>query len=291
MKINKPGFIITCLLTLFLFLMFNGKSFGWGFFVHKWISRMAIRSLPDEIRPFFEQYKIYLSEHSIDPDLWRNSDPDEGVRHFIDISMYGEYPFKELPRTFEDAKTKFGENTVMERGIAPWWGVQRFNQLVESMKQGNPDSIIADAAALGHYISDLYMPLHTVENYDGQLTGNDGIHARFEAWMMTEYAYDFDATVKKAEAIADPLSVIFQVVLDSYLLSDEIIQADSQAKKPDKVYIDREDYDKDYLTTLYNKVGDLATTQMSLAASTTSSFWYSAWIKAGKPELSAKNTQ
>ncbi|MFQ5751684.1 MAG: zinc dependent phospholipase C family protein [bacterium] len=290
MKRTKRSLSFACLFQILVICFITGTSYGWGFFAHKWINRMAVRALPDEMRPFFEQHKMYLSEHSIDPDLWRKHDPEEAVRHYIDIDIYGNYPFKELPRSFEEAKRKFGEEALKERGIAPWWVMRRFNQLITAMQQGNPDSISAQAAALGHYVADLYMPLHTVENYDGQLSGNDGIHVRFERWMVEEFAGDIKVTVKKAESIQDPLSFIFDVVLKSYLLSDEIMKADSQAKKPDKDYKTHEDYDQEYFRALFKKVGNLAEQQMSLAASAIGSFWYTAWVEAGKPELLLKNT-
>jgi len=268
-----------------LILLTHGDGFGWGFLAHKMINRKAAEALPEELRPFFEKRKEYLAEHSIDPDLWRNKDSAEDVRHYIDIDLYGNYPFKELPYSFEAAKQKFGEKTLYSRGIGPWWVVKRYNQLVASVKQEDPKAILLDAAVLGHYISDLYMPLHTTENYDGQLTGNKGIHSRFEALMIEKYAHNVELKVHDAKVIDTPLSFIFEVVLNSYQFVDDILTADTQSKKLHKTYKDRDDYDKEYLASLYNKVGCLAEKQMSAAASAVGSFWYTAWKEAGKPQL------
>lgn len=283
-KFNKSPIPLFLHLVLFLFLV-HGDCFAWGFLAHKMINRKAVEALPEELRPFFEQHIKYIIEHSIDPDLWRNKNPDESVRHYIDIDMYGSYPFKELPHSFEAAKQKFGEETLYNRGIAPWWVIHCFNQLVTSMKQGDPRTIIANAAVLGHYVADLFMPLHTIENYDGQLTDNQGIHSRFESWMIEEYASYIKLKVHEATPIDDPLSFIFEVILKSYQFANDILAADTRSKNSHKSYKERDDYDKEYLSSLFNLVGNLAESRMSEAASAISSFWYTAWIKARKPQL------
>ena len=43
------------------------------------------------------------------------------------------------------------------------------------------------SASLAHYVSDAHVPFHAVVNYDGQLTGQHGIHARFESALFERY--------------------------------------------------------------------------------------------------------
>lgn len=281
---HKRTTLILVMLGAGLFL-FQAASYGWGFLAHKMINRQAVEALPAEMRPFFENHKEYLAEHAIDPDLWRKDDPNEGVRHYIDIDMYGPYPFLELPRFYDVAIQKFSSDTVNSRGIAPWWIENQFNRLVRLMQQNATDSLLIVAAAVGHYVSDLHVPLHTIENYDGQLTGNKGIHFRFEAWMIEEFADKIKWNVKQVVYIDDPRAYMFDVVFNSYLFADGILQADNQSKKPGKRYENKEDYDNEYISALHQRVGPLAEQQMSGAATAVASLWYSAWIKAGKPTL------
>ncbi|RMF65982.1 MAG: S1/P1 Nuclease, partial [Calditrichaeota bacterium] len=213
---RAKGSILVVLLLLGCLLV--SESYGWGFFAHKWIGRTAVDAVPAQARPFFQQHREYLSEHAIDPDLWRKHDPDEGVRHYIDIDLYGPYPFDALPRDLAKARQKFGADTVNERGIGPWWVVKTYNDLVRLMRKRDVDSTLVKAAALCHYVSDLCVPLHTTENYDGQLTGNKGIHRRFEATMIEMYADSLKLTVRPAQRIKDPLAFIFDLVLRSYSL-------------------------------------------------------------------------
>lgn len=283
---KRDSFSIHFLLFVFFICIFvYGEIFAWGFQAHKLITKTAVQTLPVELRSFFLEHEAYLAEHSVDPDLWRKDDKDEAIRHYIDIDLYGNYPFKELPRSFEEAKQKFGEDTVLKRGIIPWWIVVRFDRLVSSMQSGDREAILEDAAALCHYVSDIHVPLHTIENYDGQLTGNDGIHSRFEDTMIEAHADSFKIETGQAHFIEEPLTFTFDIILDSYLLAERILRADTEAKQPGKEYHESEDYDEAYFNSLFEKLGPIAQAQMSNAAVNVGSFWYTAWVKAGKPSL------
>src|SRR5690606_38576 len=77
---------------------------AWGFEVHRYITARAIALLPAELRPFFDRYAEQIVEHSIDPDLWRTAGWEaEPPRHFVDMDAYGPYPFREMPRDFDEA--------------------------------------------------------------------------------------------------------------------------------------------------------------------------------------------
>jgi len=283
---NKFG---RCSILLFFFigipLVFHASVYGWGFFAHKWIMQLAVDALPLEMRPFFQDHKDFLAEHSIDPDLWREIDPDEFVKHYIDIDLYGSYPFNELPRSFSEAIKVFSEDSVKSRGIAPWIVIERFEALVAAMKKNKKYAILANAAALGHYLSDLHVPLHTVENYDGQLTGNDGIHARFERSMIEKHSDKIEPKVQEARMIQEPLSFVFQVVLDSYLLVEKILNADTHSKKAGSENVSHDSYDDEYYSSLFAHSKLIAEKRIAASAHALASFWYTAWIKAGKPVL------
>jgi hypothetical protein len=42
------------------------------------------------------------------------------------------------------------------------------------------------AGTMGHYVGDLAQPLHTTENYDGQMTEQKGVHGFFEGALVDE---------------------------------------------------------------------------------------------------------
>ena len=269
---------LTCLY-IALFTCECPEAFSWGFQAHERMTDAACDALPEEVRGFFSAHRKKLAYHSNDPDRWKNDDPSERPRHYIDIDMYGQYPFEELPRKYNDAIEKFGAETVTERGLAPWRIEEYSDKLSETMKSGNHEKIVQVAAALAHYVEDIHMPLHVVENYDGQLTNQKGVHGRFEIDMVNRYASEIKLEPEKAGEIEDPLKHAFAIILDSYVYADNLLHSDLRAKSGEA------DYGEGYLEKLFRFGGWISEKRMSDAATATASYWYTAWLRAGKPEL------
>ena len=211
--------------------------------------------------------------------VYKTGDPAEGPRHFLDIDIYGPYPFVELPHDYDDAVAKFGVETVTKRGLATWRIADYTRLLSEAMKSGDAQKIVQTAGALAHYVEDIHMPLHVVKNYNGQLTNQHGVHQRFEDDMVDVYAERIHLTPRRASEIEDPLEAAFDIVLDSYVYADNLLHADRRAK------LGEDTYGALYLEKLFRFSGWIAVQRMSDAATATASYWYTAWLRAGKPEL------
>ena len=211
--------------------------------------------------------------------VYKAGDPAESPRHFLDIDMYGPYPFVELPHDYDDAVAKFGVEAVTKRGLATWRIADYTRLLSEAMKSGDAQKIVQTAGVLAHYVEDIHMPLHVVKNYNGQLTNQHGVHQRFEDDMVDAYAGQIHLTPKMASDIADPLESAFDIVLDSYVYADNLLHADRKAKSGEDTY------GTPYLEKLFRFSGWIAVQRMSEAATATASYWYTAWLRAGKPEL------
>ena len=61
------------------------------------------------------------------------------------------------------------------------------------------------------------MPLHTVINYNGQFSGNDGIHFRWEERLVNEYI-DKIKPVGDIESVEDPWTFAMKIVKESKIL-------------------------------------------------------------------------
>lgn len=276
-NIRHISFLICLYIASFAYVC--PEAFSWGRNAHERMTRAACDALPEEIKAFFAAHRKQLAYHSNDPDRWKSDDPVERSRHYIDIDMYGKYPFDELPRKYHAAIEKFGAETVKERGLAPWRIEEYANELSETMKSGNHEEIVQVAAALAHYVEDIHMPLHVVENYDGQFTNQKGVHGRFEIDMVDEYASEIQLTLGEAEAIEDPLEHAFTIILDSYVYADNLLHSDLRAKSGET------EYGESYMERLFEFGGWIAEKRMSDAATATANYWYTAWLRAGKPEL------
>ena len=120
-------------------------------------------------------------------------------------------------------------------------------------------------SAISHYIADLHMPLHTCSNYNGQLTGNEGIHFRWETPMVKQYV-TYIEPMEEAEYINDSLEMTFSIVKESFEVYPDLIRADSIARSPlTKIQADslntyeKLSFEDEYLSVLYSETSEYCT--------------------------------
>jgi hypothetical protein len=258
---------------------------AWGFNGHKFITERAIDLLPAEIRPFFVKFKTTVVEHSIDPDTYRTMGwMDEPPRHFLDMDSYGPFPFKDLPHDYAEAVSKRGADFVIKNGVVPWRTQEIYVQLRDAFKQLPTSGYARDnvklfSAVAAHYVGDSFQPFHAAANYDGQLTGQQGIHSRFESELFDRYQDKLKIAPAPIGAIPDAREFVFATLTDSFSFVDPILAADREAIKG------RELYDDQYFATLFEKTGPIMEKRLSGAITGVASLITQAWIDAGKPAL------
>ncbi len=164
-----------------LLIAFGFSQLGWGFFAHKKINRLAVFTLPPEIFFFYKENINYLTEKAVNPDMRRYIIKEEAPRHYIDLDVYGDSAVYKLPRYWKEAVEKLTEDTLNAYGVVPWHINRVSYQLSLAFLNKDAKSILRFSADLGHYIADANVPLHTTENYNGQFTGQYGIHGFWES--------------------------------------------------------------------------------------------------------------
>lgn len=278
-------FVTSSLFFLLLILSYATQLRAWGFYAHKLIHRQAIEQLPQPLQAFYRSVADSVIQKAIEPDLRRNVDSKEQWHHYIDIDHYGAYPFRELPHEYSQAVEKFSADTLLAYGDVPWHVERVLNMLTAAMRKKDKRAIIQLSADLGHYVADAHVPLHSAVNYDGQFTGNRGIHGRFESAMIERFSDRLVFTPAKVDSIDHATNSVFDIVLDSYIWVDNTLHADTHAKQPGKVYQAREDYDDAYYAKLHEALGDVAQQRLNASVKMVAAFWYTAWLRAGKPQL------
>ena len=223
----------------FLVLPNLQPAYSWGFFAHKKINRMAVFTLPAGMIGFYKQHIEYISEHAVDPDRRRYANEDEAPRHYIDIDHYGKYPFDSVPQWWKKAVAKYSEDTLKAYGIVPWHIEKMVYRLTEAFKEENMDLILHYSADLGHYIADAHVPLHTTENYNGQLTNQKGIHGFWESRIPEMKSEGYDYWIGRAKYIGKPLEKAWDVVKASHAAVDSVLKFEANLNaeySPDKKY-------------------------------------------------------
>jgi hypothetical protein len=269
-------------------LLLPSTAGAWGFEAHRFIVARAIDILPGELRPFFEANRAFIVERSIDPDLWRNAGfSEEPPNHFLDLDAYGRYPFTDLPREYDEALKRHGIEKLKQNGFLPWRTHEMDGRLIrgfEALHKNGPyarSDIRFFSAIIGHYVADAHVPLHAVLNYNGQLTGQTGIHNRWEDELFIRYQNQLVIKPGSLVSIGNARDFIFDTLLASSQRVDELLAADKKAAG------NRETYDDQYFATLFAETRPMLEKRLSDAITGVASMITSAWQHAGKPALSA----
>lgn len=271
---------------------------AWGFYAHKRINRMAVFTLPPPLFNFYKKHIEYITEHAVDPDKRRYAVDYEAPRHYIDIDHYvekGEDPFEVVPENWFDAIDKFTEDTLNAYGIVPWHVNFTVYQLTEAFKEKNFDRILSLSADLGHYVGDAHVPLHTTENYNGQLTNQKGIHGFWESRIPELQAESYDYFIGKARYIKDVQTHIWKAVQASHYAVDSVLIFEKELtedfpKDQKYSYETRgastvKTYSEPFSSAYAKRLDGMIERRMRAAILTVGNFWYTAWVDAGQPDL------
>jgi hypothetical protein len=273
---------------LFVLMLIPRPAHAWGFEAHKFVMDRAIALLPPELRPLFERHRTTVVERAIDPDTWITAGwEEERPRHFVDLDLpgFGAYPFAELPRDYTAALAKFGEARMRDAGTVPWRAEEMYGSLRRSFESlarrgafGQND-VIMFAAWLAHYTADAHVPLHAVQNYDGQLTKQWGVHSRWEALMFERYRTQLTIAPQAIAPIREPRAFIFDTLLQSNRLAAGVLDADAKAIG------DRDLYDDAYYASFFAANKAVMERRLNDAIAGIAAMITGAWEAAGKPAI------
>lgn len=263
---------------------------AWGFPAHQYIAAEMIALLPAELRPLFEARRSYIVEHVVDPDLWRNVGwTEEPPNHFLDFDAepYGAYPFDALPRDYDRAVEKFGRDAVHREGLLPWRVAEfsgRLERAFASLKRPVPSpyalsDIALFSAVLCHYVADGHVPFHAVKNYDGQLTGQNGLHDRFEAELFERYRTQLSVRPVAQPPVTDPRGEMFRILLESNRLAAPLLAADKAAAAG------REHYDDGFFAAFRTDAFPIVDRRVADSIASAAAFITGAWERAGRPAV------
>ncbi|MCR5888387.1 zinc dependent phospholipase C family protein [Hymenobacter sp. J193] len=268
---------------------------AWGFFGHRTINRLAVYTLPPELLGFYKSNIDYLTENATRPDSRRSVVPEEAPRHYIDLDVYGDSAAYKLPRNYADAVARYSLDTLQRHGIVPWHVVVMKNRLTEAFRSRNADRILSVSADLGHYVADACVPLHTTHNYNGQLTGQRGIHGLWESRLPELLASGYDFFTGPAPYIERPTAAIWATVTRSSNAVDSVLRFEKEltTKFPDdKKYTFEQrgnatvrTYSREFSREYHQRLSGQVERQMRLAVRLVGAFWYTAWVDAGQPDL------
>ena len=202
---------------------------NWGFLAHKTINQHAVFALPQPLFGFYKKHIQFITEHAIDPDQRRYTDTAEACRHYIDLDHYEKaLPIDTLPKYWTQAVEKFTADTLFEYGIVPYHIQSMLYRLTQAFHEKNLAAILRLSADIGHYVADAHVPLHTTENYDGQLTHQHGIHALWETRIPEISLPNYLLFTPSGHYLEFPADSIWNSIAQSHALLPTVLKTEKQ---------------------------------------------------------------
>jgi hypothetical protein len=294
-KVNPKLIAVFALIMGFLTL-------SWGIVGHERINKAAVMALPQQLQVFFYNHIDFITQEASVPDIRKYAlkYKDENPRHYIDLENF-KAPIDSLPKTLEEVTKKYDAKFLNDNGILPWYIEDMMAKLTKAFKEKNRAEILFLAADLGHYIGDAHMPLHTSANHDGQLTDQKGIHSLWESRLPELFVKNYKLNVPEAQYYEDIHKATWDMIRDTHSLVEPLLAVDKKLRTStpeNQVFVvDAEGkivnnkynsakFSDEYAGKLHTELDGMVEKQMKKAITATASFWYTAWVNAGKPDLS-----
>ena len=275
----RRGVFISLILLILILLPGPSALFGWGENAERLIINKAVDTLPDEMLPFFQANRQYLVQHVTDVEEPNAKNAASATSNYIQIDHYGPFPFSALPRSYNAAVTKFTRRTIDQYGVLPWQIGTYSKKLTDAFRAHNWEEAKLSAAILAHYVAAAHDPFNTTINRDGSQSGQPGVNERFNSGLVDRYQLFFFLKPNDASLIHDATDHAFEMVLGAHSWLENILLADRRAHEGLSSYSD------DYYDRFYQQAGVVLVRQLSEASTDVGSYWMSAWINAGRPQL------
>ncbi len=261
--------------------------FPWGFYAHRKINEYAVFCLPEERLKFYRPHLNRLVDLSVIPDIRKNTAISEFSLHYIDLERYhlNKQNFQ------DDDFLEFCEanDSCRSNGILPWHILRVFNELKTAIRFNQKSLILRLSGELGHYISDACVPLHTTENYDGHLTGQNGIHSLWESALPELFFEEYELYGIQSDTIVDIPATIWETIHNSHQLKDSVLLMHKELQ--DVMAQDvfgitarnnrlKADYSLSFKRAYHKKLNQMITKQLKKSILLCASMWETAWVEA-----------
>jgi len=267
-------------LTLIALVLLPAHAWAWGSATHHYIAQNYSKHLPPNMDGL-RAYDSVVDAHVTDADTRKSSTPGESEKHFIDIDSYSEFLAGAMPHDSSQIAAKYGASFVENTGVVPWTVGDVMAILTAQFAAQNWSAAALTIADLCHYVGDSTQPLHCCKNYDGQLTGNNGIHSRYETTMMGQHIADLSTPVMSVVYYANPVDALFGIVSGSWSRVNDLLAADNTAKAA----AGGSTSSTTYYNSLWANTQAFTRVRVDSATVATASMVYTAWMNAGHPTI------
>lgn len=257
------------LLPALTFVLVAPTALAFGPAAHQLVADKAIDVLPGGLKSFYKAHRLEMKSLALEPEF-----PDEGAERRFPIDRRMPFPFLDfVPRE------KVFAAPADFQGRLPWLIQESYARLVEAFKARDKARILDESDVLAGLVADYSNPLAVTDNADGQKTEMHGLFVRFSAKLPEAMQRKLKLDAEAARFLDAPDDYVRAMLVGTYVWVDNLLYAEALAKRGQSGYGDS------YFEALERRAGPILKDRLSQAATDASSYWYTAWTNAGRPEL------
>lgn len=234
----------------------------------------AIDTLPKPLIKFYKDHRLEMP--SLAPET---TFPERTPDRRFELDRLEPFPFLDLPRSEAALKARFGADVSDRVGRLPWLIQESFARLVDAFKEEDRAKILEESDVLAGLVVDIHNPLSLTENSDGQKTMQHGLRARFSERSLEAMQTRLKLNPDSANYLDDPKEFVFSMINGTYVWLDNVEYEEELAHRG------KPGYTETYYEDMERRVWPIQRALLNNATEAVGSYWYTAWIKAGKPDL------
>ena len=142
---------------------------------------------------------------------------------FIRFEKFGIFPYADLPRDYRVAAYKYSKRTLDTNGLLPWSVGLYSQKLTDAFRARNWEDARAAAAQLAFYVAEAHDPFATTTNFDGHLSGQTGVEARFGSSLIDRYSQFFYIHPNQPAYVQDPTDHAFEMCLSAHSWLENVL--------------------------------------------------------------------
>ncbi|WP_189398124.1 peptidylprolyl isomerase [Arenicella chitinivorans] len=328
-RFTRAASATLCLITLSV----SPLVWGWGERGHDVVTRVAVQNLRQMaednaqlVTPFLARDHMLAHLSNVPDIVWRapymsQQDRDSNYStHYInlervysEVKAHTDVPF-ELTQYQQDARSK-GLSAV-EVGTAPWRVLQLYQAMVDALSSV-PDTAadseyeaaineaLLYAGLMSHFVGDLANPHHTTANYDGQLSGQKGLHGYFESDVVMYLPLGLSAKVstqanqmafqdtwfpalsdeQRAAVLRDPQALIWALLADSHSYLPQLLDLDKSISLVKPSRDPKQRAERKSAKVVAQDFESFAVERLAFGSWVLARLWWLAWDEAGQPDM------
>jgi hypothetical protein len=262
------------LLPALVFILSAESASAFGPVGQQAVVAKAIETLPKPLNKFYKDHRLEIP--SLAPET---TFPERTPDRRFELDRLEPFPFLDLPRSEAGLKARFGADVSDRVGRLPWLIQESFARLVAAYKDEDRAKILEESDVLAGLIIDLHNPLSLTENSDGQKTMQHGLRARFSERSLEAMQTRLKLNPDSANYLDDPKEFVFSMINGTYVWLDNVEYEEELAHRG------KPGYTETYYEDMERRVWPIQRALLNNATEAVGSYWYTAWIKAGKPDL------